>query len=98
MAATDSESAKWGAGATWLEQQKQSSSAEELLRLSSVGGCVAFTEGLLDALEETLPGRLNWLSAAHKFGTQMSIAAHKRIIIAATLCQVRDMLFNSIAL
>ena len=91
VAVTDSERAKWGAGATWLEQQKQSSSADGLPRLLSVGRCVAFTDALLGALEETLSGGLNWLSAAHKFGTQMSIAAHERIRITATLRQTANM-------
>ena len=93
----DSESAKWGAGATWLEQQKQSSSAEGLPRLPPVG-CVALTDGMFGALEETLLGVSNWLSTAHKFGTQMSIAAHERIRIAASLCQLANMLFNNTVL
>ena len=90
VTATNPESAKWEAGATWLEQQKQSSSANGLLRLSCVGGCVAFTDGLLDVLEETLPGTLIWLSAAHRFGAQMSTAAHDRIRMAASLRQTAN--------
>ena len=95
---------KWGDGVTWVEQQKQSSGPESLSLLFCCEALFATTEFATDAelltcedrltREESVIGELGGPSARQKPGTQSSTAAHERIRITTTLCQVRNISIN----